>query len=208
MQRCITCRSSNLALQSFSTPVDGRFNVPLVYDAAFLSRTPRPRIMKITSRHARLHDAEELAIIEYSARKSDPTYDLGGTTLPLIAERWRSHLRRNLRLGNATEDAATLIAALGREDVGVISIVLPDAPKPRCALWAMYVRGGHQRKGVGTFLLRTLALQLQEKSIRELYVEKCDHESGLAFCRKHRAVPSAGLLCWYDVKSIHEPPMK
>lgn len=162
-------------------------------------------IMKISHRAARPHDAEELALIEYSARCSDVDYDKSAASLPLLAERWRRRLRAACRRAGTDEDAFTLIAALGGEDVGVVSVDPPEPGSTRCALWAIYVHGDHQRRGVGTYLLRTVSLLLHERNVVELHVEKCDHASGLAFCQKHRAEMHAGLLSWYDVRALHPP---
>ncbi len=160
-------------------------------------------MIKLAERQAQLHDAEELAIIEYSARKSDSNCDLAGVTLPLLAERWRQHIRSNIANAKGG-DIATVIASVENHDVGVASVSLPVVASRRCALWAIYVRSGYQRQGIGTYLLSTLAHRLEAYAISELYIEKCEHESGLQFCRKHRAELMAGLLCWSDLKPIRE----
>ncbi len=161
--------------------------------------------MKIEERAARTSDAEELAWIEHAARASDPAFDAHGIDLALLAQRWRTHLAANcLALGKSHDDA-TVIAIVDGRDVGVASFCIPVPPATRCQLRGIFVIAEFQRRGVGTFLLHALTEHLHALSVRELYIERCSHESGRMFCAKHSAVNVGGVLHWPDITQFKQP---
>lgn len=125
--------------------------------------------------------------------------------IPFLRNRWRSYILEGSRAQKATGDGFVFLAEVDGQPVGFAAYHHTRRHDTQAELQSLYVRKEAQGSGVGTALLRTIALPLIEDGSKTMCVGYDLRNPYKRFYLKHGAVEiNPHWAFWPDVSIIVE----